>query len=125
MLIEYGADPYIPIKQGKNLFLTAIETHNNKALDILVQYGIKPTPKNISHIITKAIERNNIQAIEFFIRNGFDPKTHEEIGSIITRAVEKNSNSSLELLLKHGADPDARSKYYPDGTAPPHSRQKK
>ena len=112
ILLTHGANPSIFIKQqGKNLFLAAIRSHSD-VFDIFIKHGIKPNPKDFNHLIKEAVENNNPDAAEFFVKNGFDPGSHQYIDSILMRTTIKKSNDVLEVLLKHGADPNARSERY-------------
>lgn len=64
-------------KEGVSPFYTALINGNFEVADVFIRYGANPNGTSAGgSFITLAIERNNLQALEYLDRNGAVFKPH-------------------------------------------------
>lgn len=113
LLLGYGYDynqpllkPNIIDSNGNTAFHLALLGKNQNIIDIFLSkpHTIDTTVKNkddkdIMHI---AIETRNIEAIELFLQNGYDPNTTDSDGNnLLLYAIKHSSMEIINLLIEH------------------------
>jgi len=118
LLLDKGADPNIPNKNG----LTPLDhaCGRNKAVgkqlaELLLAKGAEVNPKNAdSTPLSWAVASDNTELVALLLERGADPKARG--GYILRSAADRGDTEIAAMLIAHGADPKAMS----DGTTPLH-----
>jgi ankyrin repeat protein len=101
LLLERGADP-----NDNEAPYHAPETHDNAAMQVLVESG-KLTDDSLATMLLRKADWHDYEGIKYLLEHGADPNRmtrwhHTALHQAVRR---DNALKNIELLLDHGADP--------------------
>ncbi len=101
LLLERGADP----NDGEVSYHTP-ETHDNRALKVLVESG-KLSEDSLATMLLRKADWHDFEGILYLIEKGADPNrlTHWGLTALHQALRRDNALEIIEALLDHGADP--------------------
>src|SRR3989442_353997 len=101
LLLERGADP----NDGEVPY-HAPETHDNAALQILVESG-KLNPDSLGTILLRKTDWHDYEGIKWLLERGVDPNRRTRWGktALHNAVLSDNALEIFQVLLDHGADP--------------------
>lgn len=101
LLLEHGADP----NDGETVYHTP-ETHDNRALKLLVETG-KLTEESLSLMLIRKHDWHDYEGVKWLLEHGVHPNHDRWRGfrAIHHALARDNDLRIIELLLDHGADP--------------------
>jgi ankyrin repeat protein len=104
LLLERGADP-----NDVEVVYHSPETHDNRALTLLVETG-RLTPESLVMMLIRKHDWHDHDGVEYLLRHGADPNQRSRWGfTALHHAIARdNELRIIELLLDRGADPTLR-----------------
>jgi ankyrin repeat protein len=101
LLLERGADP-----NDDDAVYHSPETHDNRALKLLVETG-KLSADNLAMMLIRKHDWHDYEGVKYLLEHGADPnlKWRERFCAIHHAIARDNHGKIIELLLDHGADP--------------------
>jgi hypothetical protein len=103
LLLDRGADP-----NDEEVVYHTPETHDNRALKLLVETG-KLTDESLSLVLIRKHDWHDYEGVRWLLEHGVDPNRDRWRGfrAIHHALTRDNDLRIIELLLDHGADPTA------------------
>ena len=125
-LLEKGADPNIPNKNGLTPLEHACSRERNVAMELvplLLARGAELNPTNTGESaltpLSWAISTDNTDLVKLLLDRGADAKTKSYVGrTCLHSAADRGDKEICELLIAHGADVNAK---ITGGTTPLHN----
>src|SRR2546426_1362991 len=101
LLLERGADP----NDGEVAYHTP-ETHDNRALKVLVESG-KLTEDTLATMLLRKADWHDYEGIQYLLEKGADPNrmTYWHLSALHQALRRDNDLENIEALLDHGANP--------------------
>ena len=101
LLLEHGADP-----NDEETAYHASETHDNRALKVLVESG-KLNETGLTTVLLRKTDWHDYEGVKWMLEHGVDPNHLTRWGktAIHNAVLSDNAIEIFEVLLDHGADP--------------------
>ncbi|XP_068902090.1 putative ankyrin repeat protein RF_0381 isoform X3 [Tenebrio molitor] len=105
-LIKKGADINLADKNGNLPLNLCMEKRNFEILNCMIANGLKVDATLASSLLVCSLEMEQVDAVEYFIKQGADVNQKNKNGQTLLSTALKNSDlRSFRLLIESGADP--------------------
>ena len=112
LLLKYGADPNLKIREGTTVLQEAVSTKHQNIVSLLLQYGADPNSISSTGttVLQVAVSTSHQNIVSLLLEYGADPNSKCRGGTtVLQEAIFTWDENMIILLLKRGANPNLSS----------------